>query len=499
MKKYCGVLMHISSLPSKYGIGTLGKEAYNFVDFLAKNKLNLWQLLPLNVTSYGDSPYQSPSNYGLNYYFIDFEELIKKGLLFEDEIDEASFYDTEDRVNYEKQYNNRFKYLRLAFSRFDKNSKDFIEFLNNDNFKDFAFFMILKNLNNGEPWYKWDKKIYSYSDELEEKIINENKEEFLFYMWTQYEFLNEFSLLKNYANSKGIKIMGDMPIYVAYDSIECYKHPEMFQFNHEKEPTNVAGCPPDCFSEDGQLWGNPLWNWDYLKNSDYKWYKDRIYNALSLFDFVRIDHFRGFSGYFSIPFKDKTARNGKWVKGPGFDLFKDILDLPIVAEDLGSMDDDFYKFKEACGYPGMKIVDQAFDNADPKNEWRPSNITENYFVYTSTHDSPTTMQFLKGLNEWQYNLMLEILSDECNKQGVEQVKDTQNLYEITDKIIEIAFKNEGKATIIAMQDLLHLGEEARMNFPSTLSTANWSWRMVKEDFLNKEENISNLLKKCVNL
>lgn len=497
MKKDCGILLHISSLPSKYGIGTLGKEAYNFVDFLYKNKLNVWQILPLNVTSYGDSPYQSPSNSGLNYYFIDFDVLIEKGLLKKTEINENDFYDTLDRVNYEKQYNNRFKILRLAFSRFDKNSKDFISFLNNENYKDFAFFMILKNLNNGAPWYKWSEEYFNYSEELEERIIKENNDEFLFYMWTQFEFLNEFYALKKYANDKGIKIMGDMPIYVAYDSLEAYKYPDMFQFNEHKEPINVAGCPPDCFSEDGQLWGNPLWNWDNLKKTDYKWYKDRIRNALKLYDLLRIDHFRGFSGYFSIPFKDTTARNGKWVKGPGIDLFKDVLSLPIVAEDLGMMDDDFYKFFDQCGFPGMKIVDQALDNLDPNNEWRPSNIKYNYFVYTSTHDSPTTLQFINDLNENQFNTMLEVIRQECIKQGVEYIKDVKNHNEIVDKIIELTFKNKGRTTIIAMQDLLHLGEEARMNFPSTLSVKNWSWRMLKEDFENKKSNINSLLSKCI--
>ena len=497
MKKDLGILMHISSLPSKYGVGTLGKEAYEFVDFLKQNKLNLWQILPLNVTSFGDSPYQSPSNFGLNYYFIDLDILINKGLLKEEEISSIKFFDTLDRVNYEYQYNNRLNVLRIAYNRFDKSNKKFNTFLKRKDYRDFAFFMVLKRINNGRPWYQFDDEYKTYSKKLEAKIIKDYNDEFNFYMWTQFEFLNQFKALKRYANKNNIKIMGDMPIYVAYDSVECYKYPSMFQFNEFKEPTNVAGCPPDCFSEDGQLWGNPLWNWDNLKLTNYKWYKDRIKMSLKLFDYLRIDHFRGFSGYFSIPFKDKTARNGKWIKGPGYDLFKDLKDLPIIAEDLGSMDDEFYKFKDECGFPGMKIVDQALDNLDENSEWRPSNITSNYFVYASTHDSPTTLQFIEESDDSRRNIMLTVLKDECKKMNLKYIKDEGNNSEILEKIVELTFVNKGKASVIAMQDLLGIGKEGRMNFPSTLSTLNWSWRMKKEDFLNKKEKISALLTKCI--
>ena len=247
MKKDLGILMHISSLPSKYGVGTLGKEAYEFVDFLKQNKLNLWQILPLNVTSFGDSPYQSPSNFGLNYYFIDLDILINKGLLKEEEISSIKFFDTLDRVNYEYQYNNRLNVLRIAYNRFDKSNKKFNTFLKRKDYRDFAFFMVLKRINNGRPWYQFDNEYKTYSKKLETKIIKDYNDEFNFYMWTQFEFLNQFKALKRYANKNNIKIMGDMPIYVAYDSVECYKYPSMFQFNEFKEPTNVAGCPPDCF------------------------------------------------------------------------------------------------------------------------------------------------------------------------------------------------------------------------------------------------------------
>ena len=488
-----GILMHISSLPAKYGIGTMGKEAYEFVDFLEKCHAKIWQILPLNVTSYGDSPYQSPSSLGLNYYFIDLDSLIAQNLLKEEEVSSIDWGDDPHRVNYEKIFNSRLKLLRIAYSRFNKNDKQFIGFLKtHKEFNDFALFMTIKELNSLKPWTEWDAKFKSYSPELEKKVIKENEETYTFYLWTQFEFIKQYSALKKYANSKGISIMGDLPIYVAFDSVEVWKYPELFELDEKHDPVRVAGCPPDCFSEDGQLWGNPLYNWDYHKKTNYRWWNNRIKTNLELFDLLRIDHFRGFSGYYAIPYHDTTARNGKWIKGPGFDLFKDKLDLNIVAEDLGFIDSDFEELMKKTNYPGMKIVTQALDNDDPKNIWRPSNYTYNFFSYTATHDSPTTKQFFDGLNNQQRELALKIIDDECKKLNVPFSRKFNN-EQLTHVIVELNIASGARVAMTPMQDLLAKGKEGRMNFPSTLSTDNWSWRITKEEFNNSQKQISDLL------
>lgn len=490
-----GILLHISSLPSKYGIGTLGKEAYKFVDFLSLCRCSVWQILPLNVTSYGDSPYQSPSNNGLNYYFIDLETLIEKKLLTLEEVESINWGDDEGRVDYSLIYKNRLGILKKAFERFNRNDESFKKFIKDyPIYKDFAVFMVLKEINNLTAWYTWEEKYRKYSSELEEKIIKEHKDLVLFYIWTQYEFRSEYDKLKKYANDKNIKIMGDLPIYVAFDSLEVWKYPSLFELDEEYFPKRVAGCPPDCFSEDGQLWGNPLYNWAYHKATNYKWWNERINYALSLFDYLRIDHFRGFSGYYAIPFKDKTAKNGTWVKGPGFDLFKDKLDYPIVAEDLGMIDDDFIKFFNSCGYPGMKIVTQAFDDPDKENIWRPSNYTYNFFSYSGTHDSQTTKQFIEEV--WQdpkrKKLFLTILEEECKHFRIPFVK-TLSEDDLTLKICELNFASGSKCAVVPLQDLLKIGAEGRMNFPSTLSSSNWSWR-AKPNLIKKEkETLQDLL------
>lgn len=306
--------------------------------------------------------------------------------------------------------------------------------------------------------------------------------------------LKQFNNLKDYAHKHDVKIMGDMPIYLSYDSVEVWKNPEYFQLDERHNPTRVAGCPPDCFSEDGQLWGNPLYNWDYMKKENYKWWNDRINYNLSLYDLVRIDHFRGFSGYYSIPYGDKTAKNGKWVKGPGADLFLDKLDYPIVAEDLGMMDEDFYKMMDVVKYPGMKIVMQGFDG-DPKSIWKPSNYTENFFSYTTTHDSTTARQFYDDLNDEQKEIFINDLISECKLANVAIPSKNDEPSVFISKIIEINLFNKAKVSMFAMQDLLDIGKEGRMNFPSTLSTDNWSWRLTKNYSLKEvEEKMKNLIK-----
>ncbi len=493
-----GILLHISSLPSKFGIGTFGKEAFKFIDYLSDCGLKVWQILPLNVTSYGDSPYQSPSSRAINYYFIDLDILNKKKLLLKSEYSNEKFNVTDNRVDYGMLFEKKLLLLKKAFERFDVSSIEFNEFVdNNRDIYDFAVFMAIKEKQQLKPWNEWDEKYRNYNEESILCFIKENKDTVLFSLWTQFEALNEYRALKKYAEEKNIKIMGDIPIYVSYDSVEVWKNPELFDLDQNKNLKNMAGHPADVFSKEGQLWGNPLYNWDYHKKTDYKWWKDRIKYSLSLYDYLRIDHFRGFSAFFSIPYGDKNAFRGKRIKGPGIDLFKDMTNLPIVAEDLGLLDEDFYEFFKLTSFPGMRLVNQAIDYEGRDGYWRPSNYSENYFAYSSTHDSNTLLGLikLKKKSKKQYSMLRRILKDECDLMHIKD--DSKDDKDIVFKCIELIVASKAKCAIISMQDLLRLDDKCRMNFPSSIGSQNWTWRINKRKFLKDKYLIQNFLRKIL--
>lgn len=489
-KREAGILLHISSLPSKYGIGTLGKEAYKFVDYLYENGIKIWQVLPLTCLSFGNSPYQSPSADGLNYYFIDLETLMEKGLLSQEDLDNYPVSKNDKKVDYSILYNNRKKILKKAFSNFDKSNGEFVEFVNSKKYHDFAFYMALKEINNDRPFNLFDEKYKNYSPQLEEEFIRENYNLYLFFVWTQYEFLNQYTKLKTYANNKDIKILGDMPIYVAYDSVEVYKYPYLFQLDENKNPTFVAGCPPDFFSDDGQLWGNPIYNWEDMKKDNYKWFSNRIYRNLEIFDILRIDHFRGFAGYYAIPYGDKNARRGHWEKGPGIDLFKDKLNLQIVAEDLGLLDDDVYTLMKQCKYPGMKTLCFAFDGNET-NSHLPSNSTQNSVCYTGTHDNMPLVGQLKEYDENQLKLYRDGLKKECLKFSVEPKVDT--IKDMAKTTCELVYASPSGYAICQFQDLVGGDENTRMNLPAVIGD-NWTYRITQDDL---SETLSVFLKKCI--
>lgn len=478
-QRFSGVLLHISSLPSPYGIGTLGKEAYQFVDFLKESHVKIWQMLPLNVTSYGDSPYQSPSSTGLNFYFIDLRILVEKGLLTLEEVENCDMGDNPRRVNYGKLFNNRIPLLKLAFSRFNRNDPDFLAFVNGGEYHDFAFFMTLKSLNNFAPWYQWEDHYRNYTPLLDVETRQKYPDLYLFYQWTQYEFLSEFRKLKEYVHANGISLLGDMPLYLAHDSVEAYKYPQLFLFDEKHNPTVVAGVPPDYFSVDGQLWGNPIYNWDYMKSTGYAWFNERIRKNLDIFDLLRIDHFRGFSSYFVVPFGMKNARIGEWVKGPGMDFFHDKTNLPIIAEDLGALDEDVYTLLRESTYPGMKVLEFAFDG-DPKNPHKPSNSGYNYCCYTGTHDNMPLVAYFEQLDPATQDTFRRDLRDQCNMYHVDYLGDDAKNVCLT--TCSLAYASPCKYAVLPLQDLLALGGETRMNLPSSLSEDNWSYRAVAEDF-----------------
>lgn len=459
-----GILMPVSSLPSEYGIGSLGKSACEFIDFLDEAGQKCWQVLPLNPTSYGDSPYQSPASSAGNPYFIDLDILAKKGLLTSDEL--CAQKENSTLINYGWLFGARYTALRLAHSRFTPD-EDYNKFLldNNSWVEDYALFMALKVKNNYCQWTLWNNEYRDYSKAVTHKA--EFEAEMSFWRWVQYEFAAQWQAVVNYAHDKGISIIGDMPIYVAHDSMDVWAAPEQFLLDENYNPTVVAGCPPDGYAPDGQLWGNPIYNWKLMEEQNFAWWVKRVGSAWELYDILRIDHFRGFAGYYNIPFGESTARNGKWDVAPGKALFEAIKERypesKIIAEDLGLITEDVRELLDDTGFPGMKMLQFGFYDDD--SEYMPRMFeTKNCVVYTSTHDSDCTVSWLDSLDQWAKGR----LDAEC------PVSEEQSR---TYDVIELALDSIANLAVIPMQDYLELtNEEGRMNTPSTAS-GNWGWRM----------------------
>ncbi len=475
----CGVLLPITSLPSPYGIGCFSKEAYDFVDELVDAGQECWQILPMGPTGCGDSPYQTFSAFAGNPYFIDLETLIEEGLLTQEDCDEADFGGDETSVDYGLIYQNRYPVLRKAFERWKtaladagKDPQDEVYDLWRET-REYCLFTAIKRSFGDIPWMDWDDDIRLCRPEALERYRTELADDTLFYEFLQLEFQDQWKKLKAYANSKGISIIGDMPIYVAMDSADAWSQPELFMFDEDKRPISVAGCPPDAFSETGQLWGNPIYRWDYHEKTGYEWWIRRMAYGFTLFDRVRIDHFRGFAGYYSIPAGDETALNGTWEKGPGYPFFRKMKetfgDLPIIAEDLGTLTPDVPELLKECGFPGMKVLQFAF-NSWEKNTYLPMFYDKDYVVYTGTHDNDTIKGWLRDLSPEDKKFLLDYL-------GAEDLPDD----DIPWKVIRLALSSVADLAIIPLADYLGHGSEARINTPATVGI-NWRWRMKKGEF-----------------
>lgn len=472
-----GVLLSISSLPSPYGIGCFSKEAYEFVDSLYAAGQKYWQILPLGPTSFGDSPYQSFSTFAGNPYFIDPLTLVEKGWITKEECDAYPFGKKEDRVDYAAVYRSRFKLLRTAFKNSGiEKKKEFQDFVKDNEswLPDYALFMVLKDKSNGKSWIEWDEDLKFRKKEALQKAKKELKDEITFYEFVQFEFASEWSRLKQYANEKGISIIGDLPIYVALDSSDTWGNAELFKLDEKMEPVVVAGCPPDAFSADGQLWGNPIYNWVYQEGTGYEWWISRMRHCLNLYDVIRIDHFRGFDEYYEIPFPAENAKKGKWEKGPGFKLFKkmkeELGEVNIIAEDLGFLTPSVLKLVKKTGFPGMKVLQFAFDPRE-ESDYLPHNYDKNSIVYTGTHDNDTTVSWYETIAEADKKLLHSYLNIP---------KDTK-VKDIPWELIRSAFASVSKVAVVPMQDILSLDGKARMNRPSALG-GNWEWRMKKNAF-----------------
>lgn len=466
-------------MPSKYGIGSLGNDAYKFIDNLSDCKVQYWQILPLTPTGFGDSPYQSCANYAGNPYFIDLEILHKEGLISTEQL-KNEIYETK-RVDYERLFNTRIKILHIAFINEKKLGK--CQWLYTTKFDEYALFIALKEKHEHKPFYEWPNE-FKFKDRVAlETFILENSEKIEFWKYVQYKFFQQWFRLKDYAKSKNVLIIGDSPIYEAYDSVEVWLHPQLFMLDAKLKPTKVAGCPPDFFSEEGQLWGNPLYNWKYMKQDDYKWWRNKIANALEIYSLVRIDHFRGFDKYYAILAKRKNAKIGRWLKGGSYNLFKHINSDAIIAEDLGYIDKGVRELMRKTGYPGMKVAMFSFDG-DINNEHKPSNFTTNNVVYTGTHDNEPLFSFIdQQLKSNNRQLFLKDLNNQLSIAGIMRKSDEPA--DIADSIIKMLFLSKANVAIIPLQDLLHLDNEARMNLPGTISINNWSWR-IKESQLNNK-------------
>ena len=475
-KRQSGVLMHISSLPGKYGIGSFGQSAYDFVDFLVRTKQRYWQILPLGTTSYGDSPYQSFSAFAGNTYFIDFDILIEEGLLNEADVKGADFGDDPRKVDYAKIFDARRPIMEKAVARFLKadDLSDYESFVEQNAawLEVFAEYMAIKEHFDNLAWTEWPDEairrreaasLASYREKLADKLT--------YHRVTQYLFFKQWLKLKAYANEHHIEIVGDMPIYVAADSADVWAQPHFFKTDAVGKPTCVAGCPPDEFSETGQLWGNPIYDWEAMDKDGYAWWIERLRESFKIYDIVRIDHFRGFESYWEVPAGSETSASGKWVKGPDYKLFaavKEALgDLNIIAEDLGFMTDEVIELRERTGFPGMKILQFAF-NPDDESIDSPHLAPNNSVMYTGTHDNNTVLGWYKD----------EI--DDATRQYMAQYTNRKEYETVPHAMLRTIFASVSFMAIATMQDLLELDSAARMNYPSTIG-GNWTWRMTAEE------------------
>lgn len=467
------MLLPIFSLPSPYGIGTLGKAAYDWIDFLQNAGQKMWQVLPIGPTGFGDSPYQSFSAFAGNPYFIDLDTLCSAGLLQRDELAELENMQSLFTVDYARQYKLRYPILKKAFKRFRNVEK--IDYFRETHawVDDYALFMAIKNEQHGMAWTKWPLPLRQRKSEAIAQKKRELNEDVEFYTFLQLVFFEQWEKLANYANAHHVRIIGDIPIYVSLDSADAWVNPELFLLDEQYQPISVAGCPPDAFTAGGQLWGNPLYRWDLMKETGFRWWKDRLRGSFELFDCLRIDHFRGFESYYAVPYGDKTARNGKWQKGPGkvfIDSIKEAFPLSqIIAEDLGFLTPEVAELLAYSGFPGMKILQFAFDTRE-KNDYIPFKYPKNCVVYTGTHDNDTILGWLGTASEDSIKyakayLMCEEADDE----------------KCVDYFISAALSCVADWAIIPIQDWLRLGTESRINTPST-TNGNWVWRLKPSSY-----------------
>lgn len=471
-----GILLHISSLPSPYGIGTMGKESYAFVDFLKDAGQRYWQILPLNPPGYGNSPYASFCAFAGNWQLIDLNLLAEDGLLSQEELLAIESPTDPGKVDFELILSAKPLLLRQAVDRFERSMPpEFYAFCEQHHkwLDDFAFFMALKNRHGGAPFWEWEEPLFRREPSAMSRAKSELMADILYHKVLQYLFFTQWQALKRYANERGVFIIGDLPIYLAQDSVEVWAHPQLFELDEFLCPIEVSGCPPDGFSPDGQLWGNPLYDWERMRENNYRWWQKRMSAALDWYDVVRIDHFRGFASFYAIPAGEKTARVGRWRKGPGKQLFDALTnalgELPLIAEDLGFVTDEVRALLADTGYPGMKVLQFAFDSRED-SDYLPHNYPRHCVAYTGTHDNDTLAGWLCS----------------APQTDVQFAKDYLRLNESEGEVlgmVKALLSSVADLTILPMQDWLSLGSAARMNTPATVGD-NWHWRLQRQQCTN---------------
>ena len=479
----CGMLLPVASLPSRYGIGAFSKEAYRFIDTLKAAGQSCWQILPLGPTGFGDSPYQSFSAFGGNPYFIDLERLASEGLLTEEECQAVDFGGDSRDIDYKKIYDGRFPLLKKAYARWkmslegadaEERVHELAAASLGEETREYCFYMALKNHFDSCSWNLWDEGIRLRRPEAVQEYRRKLSDETGFYEFQQMKFEEQWNDLKEYAHQNGIRIIGDIPIYVAFDSADSWFHPELFQFDGDNMPSAVAGCPPDGFSATGQLWGNPLYRWEFHRETGFAWWMKRMEYSFRLYDLVRVDHFRGFDEYYAIPYGDDTAEYGHWEQGPGIEIFDRMQEyfggekLPIIAEDLGYLTPTVRQLLKDTGFPGMKVLEFAFDQGED-SDYLPHKYGPNCVVYTGTHDNDTAEGWFASLDEHDRGFAAEYIGSGYTPEG-----------ELHWDLVRTALASAADLAVIPVQDYLGLGTEARINEPSTLGK-NWRWRMCAGD------------------
>ena len=492
----CGMLLPVASLPSRYGIGAFSKEAYRFIDTLKAAGQQYWQILPLGPTGFGDSPYQSFSAFAGNPYFIDLEQLVSEGLLTEEECQAVDFGSNSRDIDYKKIYDGRFPLLKKAYNRWKtrlagsgapatgpayEQVHELAAARLGEETREYCFYMAVKNYFDSCSWNLWDEGIRLREQEAVREYREKLTDETGFYEFLQMKFEEQWNALKEYAHNQGIRIIGDIPIYVAFDSADSWSHPELFQFDGDNVPAAVAGCPPDGFSAAGQLWGNPLYRWEYHSETGFAWWMKRMEYSFHMYDMVRVDHFRGFDEYYSIPYKDETAEFGHWEKGPGIRIFQRMKEyfgrdaLPIIAEDLGFLTPTVRQLLKDTGFPGMKVLEFAFDPGED-SDYLPHKYGTNCVVYTGTHDNDTAEGWFASLAGHDRAFAIEYIGGGHTPEG-----------EFHWDLIRTALASAADLAVIPVQDYLGTGAEARINEPSTLGK-NWRWRMCAHDLTDEIVN-----------
>ena len=481
-EKECGVLLHISSLPGKYGIGTLGKNAFRFVDFLSETGFSYWEILPLESTGMGNSPYDIPSAYSLNYLLIDLEDLVEEGLLSSRDFQDLEFGNNPRKVDFKKLKAFKTKVLKIAFKRYDKENQEFQNFKGNQFRYQYALFQTIKELNEGKPWFDFRLEDRYFDNEVSKEVEAKYSNLIDYYLFLSFIFVKQWNKLHSYARSKGIDIIGEIPHFLSYDSDAMYITPELFLIDKRNIPIYVVGFPPDNFRKEGQKWGYPLFDWHYMEMSNYKWWRYRLDLAKLFYDRIKLNHFRGFYKIYAVNFRSKNGKKGIYLKGPGINFINDIKkEYPLIANDLGIYSEDVNEFVRETGLPSIRTIFENFFATKYFSEsFLPSNIGENTYLYLGNHDNLPMKGLIESLNEEENKIGEERIFSEAKKLNL-KVPRPLSLFEKTRFMFELAFASKAKHVSLTMQDILFHGKEARMNEPGTVNDNNWSYRFLWHD------------------